>query len=76
MLIFCQNYESISSIIGAQFNKETGHFEYVPERWPEQGWYRRATEYGAVTALTDLIVDIYAKVGLPSCLTQLGIVAY
>lgn len=26
------NYESISSIIGAKLNKETGHFEYVPER--------------------------------------------
>lgn len=26
------NYESISSIIGAKLNEETGEFEYVPER--------------------------------------------
>jgi hypothetical protein len=25
------NYESISNIIGAKLNKETGDFEYVPE---------------------------------------------
>lgn len=59
------NYESISSIIGAQFNKTTGRFEYVPERWPAQGWYRRATEYGAVQALTDALAYIYTKVSLP-----------
>ena len=56
------NYESISSIIGAKFNKKTGHFEYVPERWPEQGWYRRATPYGAVGALNDGFLKIYPKV--------------
>lgn len=45
------NYESISSIIGAKLNGE-GHYEYVPERWPEN-WYRRSFEYGAVQALAD-----------------------
>ncbi|KAK5123717.1 hypothetical protein LTR85_002353 [Meristemomyces frigidus] len=66
------NYESISSIIGAQFNSKTGHFEYVPERWPAQGWYRRSTEYGAVDALTEALAYIYAKnpVGMP--IAQLG----
>ncbi|KAK1031227.1 hypothetical protein LTS16_018196 [Friedmanniomyces endolithicus] len=53
------NYESISSIIGAKLNKNTGHFEYVPERWPAQGWYRRSTEYGAVQALTEAFTRIY-----------------
>lgn len=38
------NYESISSIIGAQYNASTDQFEYVPERWPAN-WYRRATPY-------------------------------
>lgn len=33
------NYESISSIVGAQYDKKSGHFKYVPERWPEN-WYR------------------------------------
>ncbi|KAK1032085.1 hypothetical protein LTR33_016873 [Friedmanniomyces endolithicus] len=53
------NYESISSIIGAKLNKNTGQFEYVPERWPVQGWYRRSTEYGAVQALTEAFTRIY-----------------
>lgn len=73
------NYESISSIIGAQLDKATGTFKYVPERvrmlpslpeldtcqfqqWPEQGWYRRATEYGAVAAVADILTSIYPKV--------------
>lgn len=30
------NYESISNIIGAQLNKKTGQFEYVPERVCEE----------------------------------------
>ena len=55
------NYESISSIIGAQYNEDSGEFEYVPERWPEN-WYRRATEYGAVDALADGFGVIYPKV--------------
>ncbi|KAF2084124.1 hypothetical protein K490DRAFT_76043 [Saccharata proteae CBS 121410] len=65
------NYESISSIIGARYDRETAHFEYVPERWPEN-WYRRDTEYDAVTALVDGLVHIYAKdpVGMP--VAQLG----
>jgi len=60
------NYESISSIIGAQLNKNTGHFEYVPEKWPKN-WYRRSTEYDAVQALTDALVYIYPQniVGMP-----------
>ncbi len=65
------NYESISSIIGAQFNKKTGHFEYVPERWPEN-WYRRATPYGAVQALSDALVYNYPKYPLPMAIPQLG----
>ena len=65
------NYESISSIIGAKLNEETGEFEYVPERWPEQGWYRRATPYGAVEALTDALTTTYTKVRpLPPALTH------
>lgn len=56
------NYESISSIIGARYNSETDEFEYVPERWPEQGWYRRATPYGAVQTLADGFGAIYTKV--------------
>lgn len=60
------NYESISSIIGAKLNKATGHYEYVPEQWPEN-WYRRSTEYGAVDALTEALVNIYPEnpVGMP-----------
>jgi hypothetical protein len=65
------NYESISSIIGAKFNKETGHFEYVPERWPEQGWYRRATPYGAVTTVVDILTSIYPRNPIPMALPQL-----
>ena len=65
------NYESISSIIGARLNQETGEFEYVPERWPEN-WYRRDTEYGAVAALTDLFTEIYPQYLLPMPLPQIG----
>ncbi|KAK3631883.1 hypothetical protein LTR56_016662 [Elasticomyces elasticus] len=53
------NYESISSIIGAQFDTKTGNFKYVPERWPAKGWYRRSTPYGAVQALTEAFTLIY-----------------
>lgn len=65
------NYESISSIIGAKLNEDTGEFEYVPERWPEN-WYRRDTEYGAAAALTDLLTDIYPNYLLPMPFGQLG----
>jgi hypothetical protein len=54
------NYESISSIIGAQYDKSTGNFKYVPERWPKN-WYRRATPYGAVQTLTDAFLQIYPR---------------
>jgi len=53
------NYESISSIIGAQYNSKTGTFEYVPEKWPEQGWYRRSIPWGAVETLTSGYLEIY-----------------
>ncbi|KAF2165505.1 hypothetical protein M409DRAFT_36912 [Zasmidium cellare ATCC 36951] len=66
------NYESISSIVGAQLNKETGQYEYVPERWPEQGWYRRSTPYGAVEALTDGFTRIYPSNLVPMPIAQLG----
>ncbi|KAI6827115.1 hypothetical protein KC332_g9667 [Hortaea werneckii] len=65
------NYESISSIIGAQLNEETGHYEYVPERWPEN-WYRRSTPYGAVDALTDGFLTIYPRNPVPMPIAQLG----
>lgn len=46
-------------------NEETGDFEYVPERWPEN-WYRRSTEYGAVQALTEgLAIYLTNPVGMP-----------
>ncbi|KXT04896.1 hypothetical protein AC578_3442 [Pseudocercospora eumusae] len=66
------NYESISSIVGAKFDKETGNFEYVPERYPEQGWYRRATPYGAIQALTDGFTRIYPANPVPMPIAQLG----
>lgn len=71
------NYESISSIIGAQYNKETNEFEYVPEKWPEQGWYRRATPYGAVQTLVDGFASIYTKVSTLSFFAAfLGLVGF
>jgi len=54
------NAKSILSIIGAEYDKSTGEFKYVPERWPEN-WYRRATPYGAVGALTDAFLQIYPR---------------
>lgn len=54
------NAKSILSIIGAEFDKSTGEFKYVPEKWPEN-WYRRATPYGAVQALTDGFLQIYPR---------------
>ncbi|KAJ4384870.1 hypothetical protein N0V86_000473 [Didymella sp. IMI 355093] len=54
------NAKSIFSIIGAEYQKDTGEFKYVPEKWPEN-WYRRATPYGAVQALTDGFLQIYPR---------------
>ncbi|KAK5112730.1 hypothetical protein LTR62_003828 [Meristemomyces frigidus] len=65
------NYESIASIIGAQFDEKTQQFEYVPERWPEN-WYRRATEYDAVQALTDGFTIIYPHNPIPMVFPQLA----
>lgn len=65
------NYESISSIVGAQYDSKSGDFKYVPERWPEN-WYRRATPYGAVQALTDGFLKIYpANIIVPGA-AQIG----
>ncbi|KAJ4287353.1 hypothetical protein N0V90_012751 [Kalmusia sp. IMI 367209] len=72
------NYESISSIVGAAYDKNTGNFKYVPEKWPEN-WYRRATPYGAVQAVIDGFLKIYpaniivpgvAQVGTPNLSVQ------
>ncbi|KAE9981225.1 hypothetical protein EG328_011775 [Venturia inaequalis] len=65
------NYESISSIIGAKYNGKTNEFQYVPERWPEN-WYRRSTEYGAVEAITQGLLNIYAKNPIAMPIAQLG----
>lgn len=65
------NYESISSIIGAKLNRNTGEFEYVPERWPEN-WYRRSYPYGAVEALTDAFLQIYPSNIIVPGASQLG----
>lgn len=54
------NYESISSIIGAEYDESANEFRYVPEKWPEN-WYRRSTEYGAVAAIADILASIYPK---------------
>lgn len=54
------NAKSILSIIGAQYDKTSGEFTYVPEKWPEN-WYRRATPYGAVQAITDAFLNIYPR---------------
>jgi len=48
------NYESISSIVGFQYDEDTGNYMYVPEKWPEN-WYRRATPYGAVQVLAQVV---------------------
>lgn len=65
------SYESISSIVGAQLNKKTGNFEYVPEKWPEN-WYRRDYEYGAVQALTDGFTAIYPANPVVMAVGQVG----
>lgn len=48
------NYESISSIIGAKYDKKSGHFEYVPETWPSN-WYRVSTTKTSILAPTDAV---------------------
>jgi hypothetical protein len=35
------NYETMSSLLGFKIN-DKGQFCYVPERIPEQGWYRNS----------------------------------
>lgn len=65
------NYESVSSIIGAQLDKTTGEFKYVPEKWPEN-WYRRSYPYGAVQALTDGFTQIYPSNIVVPGVAQLG----
>ncbi|KAF2105644.1 hypothetical protein BDV96DRAFT_655416 [Lophiotrema nucula] len=65
------NYESISSIVGASYDSETGNFKYVPEKWPEN-WYRRATPCGAVQTLTDGYLKIYPKYPLLPGVAQFG----
>ncbi|KAF9697684.1 hypothetical protein EKO04_004092 [Ascochyta lentis] len=65
------NAKSILSIIGASFDKSTGEFTYVPERWPEN-WYRRATPYGAVQALTDAFLNIYPRNIIVPAISQVG----
>lgn len=64
------NYESISSIIGANLTS-SGEYEYVPERWPEN-WYRRSTPYGAVQTLLDGYTQIYPRNIVVPGVAQLG----
>lgn len=65
------NYESISSIIGAQWSDKDQEFIYVPEKWP-QNWYRRATPYTTVQALTEGLGLIYAKNPIAMGVAQVG----
>ncbi|PPJ57317.1 hypothetical protein CBER1_07932 [Cercospora berteroae] len=65
------NYESISSIVGAKYDEETGNFDYVPERWPEN-WYRRSTSYDAVEALVDGFTRIYPANPVAMPVGQIG----
>jgi hypothetical protein len=65
------NYESVSSIIGAKYDKKTGEFKYVPERWPEN-WYRRSTPYGAVDVIIDAFLKIYPRNIIVPAASQVG----
>ncbi|QIX00817.1 hypothetical protein AMS68_006334 [Peltaster fructicola] len=65
------NYESISSIIGAEYDASTDSFKYVPERWPKN-WYRRSIPYGAVDTLTDGYTQIYPAYPLLPAFAQIG----
>ncbi|KAH7082702.1 hypothetical protein BKA63DRAFT_433201 [Paraphoma chrysanthemicola] len=66
------NYRSIMSIIGAEFDEDSQEFRYVPERWPEEGWYRRATPYGAVQALTEAFTVVYPRNIIVPGVAQIG----
>jgi len=65
------NYESISSIVGFQYDEASGEYEYVPEKWPEN-WYRRSTEYGAIDVLRDIIATIIPANVVGEPIGQLG----
>ncbi|KAH8712093.1 hypothetical protein GQ44DRAFT_830123 [Phaeosphaeriaceae sp. PMI808] len=65
------NYKSIMSIIGAEYDKSSGEFKYVPERWPEN-WYRRAVPYGAHQALIEGFTLIYPRNIIVPAVAQLG----
>lgn len=65
------NYESISSILGAKYIPEQDAFEYVPEQFPDN-WYRRATPYSTVQALSEGLAYIYTKNPIAMPVAQLG----
>ncbi|KAF2749999.1 hypothetical protein M011DRAFT_492975 [Sporormia fimetaria CBS 119925] len=65
------NYESVSSIVGAEYDDRTREFKYVPERFPPN-WYRRAVPYTAANALADGYLRIYPKYPLVPGVAQLG----
>jgi hypothetical protein len=65
------NYKSIMPIIGAEYDEKSGEFKYVPERFPEN-WYRRATPYGAVVALTEGFTEIYPRNIVVPAVAQIG----
>ncbi|KAJ4373074.1 hypothetical protein N0V83_003365 [Neocucurbitaria cava] len=65
------NYQSIMSIIGAEYDADKDEFTYVPEKWPEN-WYRRATPYGAVQALSDAFLYIYPRNIIVPAISQVG----
>lgn len=65
------NAKSILSIIGAKYDSKSQEFIYVPEQWPEN-WYRRATPYGAVQALTEGFLKIYPRNIIVPGVAQVG----
>ncbi|CAO2650050.1 Nn.00g013420.m01.CDS01 [Neocucurbitaria sp. VM-36] len=65
------NYESIMSIIGAEYDEDKKEFKYVPEKWPEN-WYRRATPYGAVQTIIDGFLNIYPRNIIVPLAAQVG----
>lgn len=52
------NYESIASFYGA--SKENGSIVYIPERIPEQGWYRRSTPLTITEGLVGFVTLLSA----------------